>query len=66
MLKIEQYIFELPVSKYPNQVIFLPNLGIFILHQTLHLDKFEGVDFKYDNGFFEFQPKNIQIKHFLY
>ena len=38
---------------------------IFILHQTLQLYKLEGVNFKYDTNFFEFQSKNIQIKHFL-
>ena len=37
-------------------VFLVPNLRIFILHQTLQLDKFEGVDFKYDHYFFEFQP----------
>ena len=35
------------------------------MHQTLQFNKFEGVDFKYGNGFFEFQPKNIEIKHFF-
>ena len=38
-----------------------PKLRIFVLHQTLQLNKFEGVNGKYDNGFFEFQPENIQI-----
>ena len=46
--------------------IFLSNLRIFILDQTVQLNKFEGIDFKYDNGFFEFQPENIQIKHSLW
>ena len=47
-----------------NQAFLFPNLRIFILHQALQLNKFEGVNFKYDNSFLEFQPKNIQIKHF--
>ena len=34
------------------------------MQQTLQLIKFEGVNFKYDNGFFEFQPGNIQINIF--
>ena len=38
-------------QKYASLV---PNLRIFILHQTLQSDKFEGIDFKYDNGFFKF------------
>ena len=32
------------------------------MHQTLQLNKFEGINFKYDNGFSQFQSKNIQIK----
>ena len=35
------------------------------MHQTLHTDKFEGVDFKYDNGFFEFQSENTPIELFF-
>ena len=31
----------------------------------MHLKKFEGVDLKYNNGFFEFNPKKTQAKHFL-
>ena len=31
----------------------------------MRLDKFEDIDFKYDKGFSECQPKNTQIKHFL-
>ena len=27
------------------------------------LDKFESVDFKYDNSFLKLQPKNTQIGH---
>ena len=29
------------------------------------LRQFKGVDFKYDNGFFKFQPENTQIKQFF-
>ena len=36
------------------------------MHQTLQLEKFEGVDFKYGNGFFELQSENIQIKQFCH
>ena len=43
-------IFSNSSQKYPSLV---PNLRIFILHQTLQSDKFEGIDFKYDNGFFK-------------
>ena len=34
----------------------VPDLRVFILHQTLQLHKFKGVDFKYDHDFFQFQP----------
>ena len=34
------------------------------MHQTLQQDKFEDVDFKYDNNIFKFQPKNTEIWHF--
>ena len=37
-------------------VFLVQNLRIFILHQTLQLGKFEGVDVKSDHYFFEFQP----------
>ena len=47
----KQHIFG---QKYLNKAFLVPNLMIFILHQTLRSDKFEGVDFKYDNGFSEF------------
>ena len=60
----QQYI-QVIVQKYANQGFLFPNLKINILHQTLLLNKFEGVNFKYDNGFFEIKPENIQIKHFL-
>ena len=33
-------------------------------HEILHLDQFEGTDFKYDKIVFKFQPKNTQIRHF--
>ena len=40
-------------------------LGIFYFAQTLQLNKLEIVNFKFDNGTFEIQPENIQIKHFV-
>ena len=62
---IWQKFFQVPLWKYANQAFSVPNLRIFILHQTLHLEKFESVDFKYDNGFFKLMSKNTQIKQFL-
>ena len=35
------------------------------MEQNLKLRKFKGIDFKYENGFLEYQPKNTQVKHFL-
>ena len=51
----------------------ISKLGIFGLefrdfyffNEILQLDKFEGTDFKYDNGFLEFQSEITQIKKFL-
>ena len=34
----------------------------FVLHENIYFVKFEGADFKYDNGFFKFQCKNTQLK----
>ena len=39
-------VFKVLAQKYPSKAFLVPNLGIFI-----HLDKFEGVDFKCDNSF---------------
>ena len=47
-------LFLISTPKVRKSGIFGPKSKDFILHQTLQLDKFEGVDFKYDNGFFEF------------
>ena len=35
-------------------------------HKTLHFDKFEGADFKYDNDFSNLQTKTTQIRHFWF
>ena len=37
-----------------------PNL--FALHETLHINKFEGGDLKYDNTFFEIPVQKCQNK----
>ena len=39
--------------------IFVPCFEDFILWHNLQLNKFKGVNFKYDNGFYEFQPGNL-------
>ena len=51
-------------QKYANYGFLFRDLKIFILQQTLQLNKFEGADFKYDNGFFEFRHENIQKRNF--
>ena len=33
--------------------------GFQVLHETLHFDKFESVDFKYDNSFLKFLPNKV-------
>ena len=40
--------------------------NFFLLHETLHLDKFEGVDFKYDSRLFKSQSKVTQIRQFWF
>ena len=34
------------------------------MDESLPLEKFEGVYFKYDNGFFKFQPQNYKYTNF--
>ena len=58
-----QQFLKILAQKYPNKAFLVPNLDISFFHKILHLDKLEGADFKYDNIFFKFQPKNIQIRH---
>ena len=50
--------FLILAQKYPNKVFLVPNLAIFIFHEILQLEKFEGADFKYVNIIFKFQPRN--------
>ena len=38
-------------QKYPNKAFLVPNLNIFVFWQNLHLGKFDGADFKYNNSF---------------
>ena len=33
------------------------------MHQTMQQDKLEEADFKYDNDIFNFQPRNMQVRH---
>ena len=46
-------------SKIPKCGSFGPKFRHFI-HQILQLDKFEGIDFKYNNRFLKFYCKNTQ------
>ena len=55
-------MFSNSTPKIRKSGTFDPKFKDFNLHQTLQLDKFEGVDFKYGNGFFKFQSENTQIK----
>ena len=61
MLQGTDFIYEIV---FQNDGPKDANLGILFLHQTWQLDKFECADFKYDNGIFNFQHKNTQIKQF--
>ena len=53
-----------PCSKIPNQPLLVPKLGIIFSPEVLHLDKFDGADFKYGNSLLIFWPKNSQIRLF--
>ena len=55
---------------FSNYNTKLAKLGIFVLkfkdfNFAPNFGIIDGVDFKYDNGFFEFQSKNIQRKYIL-
>ena len=41
-----------------------PYTEINCMSQKLNFDKFEGADFKFNNSFLKFQPKNTQRRHF--
>ena len=56
-------VFQNCGSKLLIKAFLVPNLRVFIF--APNLDKFEGDDFKYENGFFEFQSENTQVKHFF-
>ena len=48
-----------------SQSIFGPKFRDFLcFRKSLQLEKFEGADFKYDNGFLKFKVKNTQIRPF--
>ena len=54
-LKYKNSIFKFLLKNTQIRRFWLQILRIFILHQMLQLDNFEDVDFKYGNGFPEFQ-----------
>ena len=46
-------------------VFFISNLGILFFCQILQIDKFEGVDFKYDKNYLKIQAQKNTNKAFL-
>ena len=43
-------VLEIIAKKHPNKGLFDANFETFVLHETLHFDKFHDVDFKsYDS-----------------
>ena len=59
--------FSNSCQKIPKQGIFNPKIRHFWFFEKIWLlDKLEGADFKYDNIFLKLQPKNTQIRDFLY
>ena len=61
-------------QKYPNKAILFKNTQIrhfwsqiqafLFFGEILQLDQFKGVDLKYGNIAFKFQPHNTQVRHF--
>ena len=43
-----------------------PYTTIHCLSSRVIFNKFEGADFKYDNSFLNFYPKNTRIRHFWF
>ena len=53
--------------KLNEEGIFDPEFyTIFFFGKILQLDKFEGVNFKYDNSFLKLLQKNNQIRQFWF
>ena len=51
--------FQNCCPEHPNNAFFVPNLRILVFaKKTLQLDRLESVDYKYDNSFSTFQPKD--------
>ena len=44
---------------YPHEVFLEPILMLFVLHETLHFEKFEVDDFKYDYSSFSNSTQKI-------
>ena len=63
--KFDNNSFKFQAQEHPNNAYFVPKLNILFLPVILQLGRVERVDFKYDNNFLKFQPKNSQIKALL-
>ena len=57
-------VFRNCCPNYQKEASLVVDLRIFILAQSLQLNKFESADFKYGSSIFKFQPENTQIRHF--
>ena len=60
--QIRQEVFKIAAEKYSNKPFTSKIEAILFFHETLQLDRFEGADFKYDNIFVKFYPKNTKIR----
>ena len=49
---------------FQNKAFFERKLGIFEFGKILQVNKFEGVDFKFDNSLLNVLPENTDIKLF--
>ena len=67
LFQIWQRFFKILAQKYPNNPFLVPNLRLlFFFWKILQIDKFQGVDFKYDNSLWKFSLEKTQIRHFWF
>ena len=57
-------LFSTSSQKIPKSGIFVPKFRHFCFAPNFALTEIQGVDFKNDNDFFEFQSKSTLIKCF--
>ena len=51
ILNMTIVFFQILARNTQYKICIVPSLGVLFFREILQLDKFEGVDFKYDNRF---------------